>query len=132
LDIRLYEFIAAHRAEITDRCKAKVDRRLPARPSTAESDHGVPVFVSQLINALRLGLTSPEIAATALLHGQHQRLQGFSVSHVVYDYGDVCQCVTELAVEREANISANDFRLFSLCLDNAMAAGVTAYERGKT
>jgi hypothetical protein len=47
----------------------------------------------------------------------------------VYDYGDVCQSVAELAMEREANVSVNDFRLLSLCLDHAMAAAVTEYQR---
>jgi hypothetical protein len=45
------------------------------------------------------------------------------------DYGDVCQAVTELAVERGANISPNTFRLLGLCLDDAMAAAVTAHAR---
>jgi hypothetical protein len=132
VDIILHEFIAAHRDAITNRCKTKVDIRLAGRSGTVETGHGVPVFLGQLVNALCLGLASPgDIAATALLHGRSRRLQGFSISQVVYDYGDVCQSVTELAVECAATISPSDFRLLSLCLDYAIASAVTEYEHQK-
>jgi hypothetical protein len=126
----LSEFIAAHREEITDRCKTKVVLRSVVWPSTVESDHGVPVFLGQVVDALRRGLATAEITATALLHGRDRQLQGFSISQLVYDYGDVCQSVAELAIEREAKISVTDFRLLSLCLDHAMAAAVTEHQRG--
>jgi hypothetical protein len=129
LDIRLSEFIAAHREEIIDRCKMKVDLRSAAPPSLGETDHGVPLFLDQLAAALRCGLVTAVIAATAHLHGRDRRGQGFSISQVVYDYGDVCQSVTELATEQEAIISPNDFRVFSLCLDTAIATAVTEYDR---
>jgi hypothetical protein len=32
-----------------------------------------------------------EISKSAVLHGRHLLLQGFTVGQVVYDYGDVCQ-----------------------------------------
>ena len=32
------------------------------------------------------------------------------MSQVVHDYGDVCQAITELAVELDTPISTNDFR----------------------
>jgi hypothetical protein len=35
---------------------------------------------------------------------EHER-QGFTVSQVVHDYGDVCQAITELAVELNAPIT---------------------------
>ena len=38
------------------------------------------------------------------------RRQGFTVSHVVHDYGDVFQAITELAVELRAAISMDDCR----------------------
>jgi hypothetical protein len=79
----LAEFISANRDEITNRCKTKVDLRPAARLSSVKNDDGVPVFLGQLVNALRLGLINPEIAATALLHGRNRRLQGFSISQVV-------------------------------------------------
>jgi hypothetical protein len=58
--------------------------------------------------------------------------QGFTVSQVVHDYGDVCQSITELAVETHAPISAEDFRVLNGCLDNAIAGAVTEFGRERT
>ncbi len=55
--------------------------------------------------------------------------QGFTVSQVVHDYGDVCQAITELAVEMNAPISTEDFRTLNRCLDDAIAGAVTEYGR---
>ena len=88
----LHEFIEVHRDEIIRRCRAKVVTRVLPPPTKTEIEHGVPVFLDQLQDQLRLGLTStPEISKTAILHGHDLLLQGFTVSQVVHDYGDVCQ-----------------------------------------
>jgi signal transduction histidine kinase len=129
----LHEFIAVHRKEIISRCRMKVATRSVPPPSEAEIDHGVPLFLDQLIDALRLGLlSSVEIGQTAVLHGHDLLLQGFTVSQVVHDYGDVCQAITELAVELKAPISTEDFRMLNRCLDDAIAGAVTEYGRGRT
>jgi hypothetical protein len=47
----------------------------------------------------------------------------------VHDYGDVCQAITELAVELNAPISTDDFRTLNRCLDDAIAGAVTQYGR---
>jgi hypothetical protein len=88
------------------------------------------VFLDQLSDILRLGLlTSPEIGKAAIQHGHDLRHQGFSVSQVVHGYGDVCQAITELAVEMNAPISTGDFRTLNRCLDDAIAGAVTEYGR---
>src|SRR4051812_596299 len=126
----LHEFIAVNRAEIIRRCRAKGALRSIPPPATREIDHGVPVFLDQLTQALRLGLSSsPEIGWTALRHGHDLLRQGFTVSQVVHDYGDVCQAITELAVETDAPISADDFRVLNGCLDYAIAGAVTQFGR---
>ena len=126
----LHEFIAINREEIIRRCRAKVATRSVPPPTEAEIDHGVPVFLDQLVDALRLGLvSSPEIGKSAVQHGHDLLLQGFTVSQVVHDYGDVCQSITELAVEMNAPISTDDFRTLNRCLDEAIAGAVTEYGR---
>jgi hypothetical protein len=54
-------------------------------------------------------------------------LQGFTVGQVVHGYGDVCQSVTDLAMETSAPISTDDFRTLNRCLDDAIAGAVTQY-----
>jgi signal transduction histidine kinase len=126
----LHQFIAVNREEIIRRCRAKVATRSVPPPTDLEIDHGVPLFLGQLVNALRLGqVSSPEIRKSALQHGHDLLLQGFTVSQVVHDYGDVCQAITELAVEVDAPISTDDFRTLNRCLDDAIAGAVTEYGR---
>lgn len=123
----LYEFISLHRNAIIARCRAKVATRSIPPPSDAEIEHGVPLFLDQLVEALRPGGEGQDIETSARQHGLDLLRQGFTVSQVVHDYGDVCQTVTELAVETNAPISAGDFRMLNRCLDEAIAAAVTTY-----
>ena len=126
----LHEFIGANRDEIIERCRAKAASRLVTPLTGAAMEHGVPLFLDQLANALRLGLTAnPEISQSASRHGHDLLRQGFSLSQVVHDYGDVCQAITELAVEASAPISTDDFRVLNRCLDDAIAGAVTEYGR---
>jgi signal transduction histidine kinase len=52
---------------------------------------------------------------------------GYTVDQVVHDYGDLCQAITDLAVERDAPFSVDEFRTLNRCLDNAIADAVTAF-----
>jgi len=126
----LYEFIGLYREDIIRRCRAKVATRSVPPPTDAEIDHGVPLFLDQLAGVLRLGLpSSPEMVSSAVLHGHDLLRQGFTVSQVVHDYGDVCQSITELAIEMNMPVSTDDFRMLNACLDNAIADAVTQYGR---
>ena len=126
----LDEFLGVHRDEIIRRCSAKVATRSVPLSTEADVNNGVPVFLDQLRETLRLGqVTNPAISRTAIQHGHDLLRQGFTVSQVVHDYGDVCQAITELAVELEAPISTEDFRTLNRCLDDAIAGAVTEYGR---
>jgi signal transduction histidine kinase len=125
----LYEFITLNRDEIITRCRAKVATRSMPPPSEAEINHGVPLFLDQLVEMLQSGGTTFEIDKSAGQHGHDLLLQGFTVSQVVHDYGDVCQTVTDLALETNAPISTEDFRTLNRCLDEAIASAVTMYTR---
>ena len=129
-ELMLHEFIALNRDEIIRRCRAKVATRSIPPPTVAEIDHGVPLFLGQLVAALRDGGTgNDEIRRSAVHHGHDLLRQGFSVSQVVHDYGDVCQAITELALELSAPIGTEDFRTLNRCLDDAIAGAVTQYGR---
>ena len=128
----LYEFVSENREEIIERCRRKVAARSVPPPTAVEIDHGVPLFLDQLVDSLRRGLSpSAEIGKTALLHGHDLMVQGFTVSQVVHDYGDVCQSITELALETNAPIGTDDFRILNLCLDDAIAGAVTQFGRDR-
>jgi signal transduction histidine kinase len=129
----LHEFIATHRDEIIRRCRAKVATRTIPPPTVMEIDHGVPLFLDQLVAALQDGRTgTAENRRGAVQHGHDLRRQGFSVSQVVHDYGDVCQSITDLARESAAPISTEDLRTLNQCLDDAIAGAVAEYGRERT
>jgi hypothetical protein len=128
----LHEFVTVNREEIITRCRAKVATRSEPLPAKSEIDHGVPMFLDQLVIALRFGLTpDTEITNTATKHGNDLLRQGLTVSQVVHDYGDVCQAITDLAVETDKPIGTDDFRTLNRCLDDAIAAAVTEYGRNR-
>ncbi len=127
----LDRFIAANREEIVARCQARAATRL-ATPDQIASPHGVSRFLEQLEDALRRGLEpNPEIAGTAVQGGPDLLLNGTAVSQVVYDYGNVCQAVAELAVEMNASISPADFGTLNRCLEDAIVGAVTENGRAR-
>jgi hypothetical protein len=126
----LSDFIDEHRDELIGRCRAKVAKRSAPPPTEAEINHGVPLFLDQLCEELRHGPSKTyEINKSAMEHGHDLLLQKFTISQVVHDYGDVCQSVTDLAVELAAPISTDDFRTLNRCLDDAIAGAVTEFAR---
>jgi len=137
----LQDFIKTNHDKLVSMTRRKVAKRnAGSRPDALETTHGVHLFLEQLRGALQDEAkrdptkqaqpdppTNPDIAKTAALHGHDLRQLGYSVDEVVHDYGDACQAITELAVELEAPISVPDFHTLNRCLDNAIAAAVTAW-----
>jgi hypothetical protein len=67
------------------------------------------------------------MGVTAAAHGKQLLELGYTVDQVVHDYGDLCQAITDLAVERDAPFSVEEFRTLNRCLDNAIADAVTEF-----
>jgi signal transduction histidine kinase len=126
-------FITSNHDVIVARSRARV----ASRPSPGSSDgaiNGIPVFLTQLVEALGHARVSDsidheQISESACRHGNELRRAGLTIGQVVHDYGDVCQTITELSVEQGALISAEEFRTLNLCLDDAIAGAVTEYAR---
>ena len=146
----MHLFLSANRGELIARCRAKVAQRAPAGSTQDELDHGVSVFLDQLIKTLqveksvepmrsrrvsgaagggRQGLS--EIGESATHHGRELMRKGYNVDSVVHDYGDLCQSITDLAFEVDHRFEVDEFRTLNRCLDNAIANAVTefAYQR---
>jgi signal transduction histidine kinase len=142
----LHEFLDEHRTELIERCRAKVALRPAPAPTAREMEYGIPLFLGQLIDALRTVQTgsgvSPDgvgesgsaqgnaqvaIATSAAKHGGELLRSGFTVDQVVHDYGDLCQAITSLAVEKNTPIPSNEFKTLNAYLDNAIADAVTEF-----
>ena len=130
----LYEFINANREDIISRTRERVRCRPWPSVSSREIEYGVPLFLTQLAETLRLESTatpfaSDSIGSAAARHGAELLATGFDVAQVVHDYGDICQAITEIAVERKAPISVEEFHTLNRCLDTAIAEAVTEHTR---
>lgn len=137
----LHEFLISHRLDLIQHCRDKVSARFAPAGIPAVIDHGVPLFLGQLVDALanrpiaipeadESGNSNPfpaEIGQSAALHGAELLRRGFTVDQVVHDYGDICQAITELAVKLDSPIDPDDFRILNGCLDNAIAGAVTSF-----
>src|SRR6185436_4476428 len=132
----LHEFLRANRRELIDRCRRKVATRRAPRATSAELEHGIPVFLDQLANMLERGGHGPvagaptpvatgsaaelQIAQFAGIHGSELLGDGFTIDQVVHDYGDLCQSITQLAEEKSSPITVLEFGILNIRLDNAI------------
>ena len=143
----LHEFLTSNREKLIAQCHALAVTRAPVRSISKEIKHGVPIFIDQLIDTLRVEQNAlhdetaqkdsvptekqqpTEMSKTATKHGRELLERGYTIDQVVHAYGDVCQAVTELASEGDTQIDAEEFKTFNGCLDNAIAAAVTEFDR---
>jgi hypothetical protein len=137
----LHEFLTSNRDELIRRCKQREAKRAQPNHLGAATDRGVPLFMQQLVETLRFeqmgqaknfGRSEPTPAPTyigraAAVHGAEMLRLGYSIDQVVHGYGDVCQSVTEMAIEQKFGIAAEEFRTLNRCLDDAIADAVTAF-----
>jgi len=141
----LHEFLSQHTADLIDRCREKVALRSPGAPPR-ELKFGITPFLQQLIKTLRIEQTADpmdsrkvsgpaggqtafsELGETATKHGRELMTHGYTVEEVVHDYGDLCQAITDLAVELNTPIGTDEFRTLNRCLDNAIAVAVTEFD----
>jgi signal transduction histidine kinase len=126
----LHEFLHANRDKIIALARAIAAARMAPQATEAELGRGLPLFMDQLIEALRRsGSSSPTIGESAGTHAADLLRSGFTCAQVVHDYGNVGQAITELAYQTNAPITVDEFHTLNRCLDDAIAGAVTEYTR---
>jgi signal transduction histidine kinase len=144
--MHLHLFLGSNRAELIERCRVKVSARAVPGSTERELDHGISIFLDQLIKTLQVELTPnpflsrrvsgppgggkptmSEMGESAAAHGRELLDHGFTVEELVHDYGDLCQAIMDLAIFQGVEISVDEFRTFNRCLDNAIANAVTEF-----
>ena len=116
----LHELLTSHRSELIARCRNNAAKRFAPLMIPIALDHGVPLFLQQLVETLRVEQGNPhidvepeptpaatEIGRAAAVHGADLLRLGYTIDQVVHDYGDVCQSVTQLAGEENADITTH-------------------------
>lgn len=136
------EFLVNNRTELIARCIEKIIKR-PRRAATERQLlNGVQLFFDQLTRALSaeqsnapcisLAIPGSDTAAsteTSLctsMQGKALFHLGYSVEHVVQDHSDLCQAIMDLAFERGTPFSIEENQALNRCLNNALAAAVSA------
>jgi len=130
----LHAFVAANREAILARTEAKTKTWTCPAPSPSQLVDGATVFLTQLSETLRLTASAMPVSwaavrATAAGQGADLLALGFNLSQVVHGYGDICEAITELAVEQQTPIDVQEFHILNRCLDTAMAHAVTEHAR---
>ena len=132
----LHDLITTNRDAIIAKTTERATRR--ASPISIKLvENGVPRFLSQLSQTLlnegrgRVAVGGRDVAIreSALRHGAELLALGFSVSQVVFVYGDICQAVTEIAMANNTSITADEFHILNRCLDEAIAEALTEHAR---
>ena len=142
----MHVFLDDNREELIERCRAKVALRLRRTASPIQLAKGVPLFLDQLIRTLQAEdegdsessvdisgasggdtMALSEIGVSAAAHGKLLLDLGYTLEQVVHDYGDLCQAITDLAVERGAPFAIDEFRTLNRCLDNAIADAAASF-----
>ena len=142
----MHTFLANNRDDLIARCIAKVALRPRRAATAAQLSNGIPLFLTQLQRTLKAEedhqaavslkisgasggdtQSGSEMGTAAIAHGKELLRLGFTVDQVVHDYGDLCQAITDLAFERDAPFSIDEFRTLNRCLDNAIANAVAAF-----
>ena len=142
----MHNFLANNRADLIERCAAKVAKRPTRNASVAQLATGIPLFLDQLTRTLEAeqegapedgvkisgpsggaGSSLSEMGVSAAAHGKALLDLDYTVDQVVHDYGDLCQAITDLAFARDAPFSVDEFRTLNRCLDNAIADAVTEF-----
>ena len=142
----MHVFLSNNRADLVERCKAKVAERPRRAASEAQLSNGIPMVLDQLIRTLQAEEAGKQeesidisgapggdpsvrsqIGMSATAHGASLLGLGYTVDQVVHDYGDLCQAITDLAFERDAPFAIDEFRTLNRCLDNAIADAVLEF-----
>ena len=136
----MHVFLTKNRDELAQRCRVKVGARVGRSATEAQLKDGVPLFLDQLIRTLQIEQTHTPIdsrrvsgpaeggaSVSAAQNGNDLLELGLTVDQVVHDYGDLCQAIPDLAVEREAPLQIDEFRILNRYLDNAISDAVTEF-----
>ena len=132
----LYQFLAENRENILAKTRRKTDAVSQNKPTTEESQRGLPQFYDYLTGELeRAAKGLPKAAEkdegpdTTAKHGKELKRLGYTVSQVVQGYGVLAQAITEAALAAKMEVGAEESNTLNLTLDLAIAEAVTGFAK---
>ena len=104
----LYDFLTQNQDAVLALTEKKSLELAGARPSSDQLRRGLPIFYGQLLEVLRRSEGSSEWTTARIrpaesefireagIHGSELLRLGYTLSHVVHEYGSMCQSITVL------------------------------------
>lgn len=140
----LYEFLEQNQLEILSMTEKKTLHLEALSPNSDLLKQSLPIFYNQLKSALLLQKQStPSTAAKdeviraeqeglvtqeAQIHGAELMRLGYTLPHVIYTYGTLCQSINELADAKKITFTKEEFQNLNRCVDVAIAGAITGHE----
>lgn len=144
----LYDFLVQNQKEILSKTMKKTLNLEALSPDSDLLKRSLPIFYNQLKSSLLLQKEStPSTAAKdeitryeqenlvkkeAEIHGAELMRLGYTLPHVVYTYGTLCQSINELAEAQNVSFTKEEFQNLNRCLDIAIAAAITGHELSRS
>jgi K+-sensing histidine kinase KdpD len=116
----LHEFLTTNREELVRRCRAKVVKRHAPTPTALELEDGTPLFLDQLIGALRKELRAPKLSGRNGTVSLAARAAG---DRILIDVEDECGGLPDGTVEELLSISRRAVQANDGSLDVRNLAG---------
>ena len=102
----LADFIAGNREEIVTRYKSKAAMGPPSTALDAGREYTALVFIEELLGSMR-----DQRHRTPMLHRGDTVLEERLIVPRVIQYGDICQSISELAMEMNTPIDVADLAI---------------------
>jgi signal transduction histidine kinase len=130
----LYEFLVDNRERILALTRKKTVRISEDKPTTRQSERGLPEFYDHLAAELeREAKGMPKRAQrkhgpdSTARHGREMSRLGYTVSQVVDGYSVISDAITEVAKAAKAPIKRKEFGALNLALDLAIAEALDGF-----
>ncbi|HXS99688.1 MAG TPA: HAMP domain-containing sensor histidine kinase [Elusimicrobiota bacterium] len=130
----LYEFLVANRERILELTRKKTARISEDKPTTLQSERGLPEFYDHLAAELeREAKSQPKRVqrkhgpGSTARHGKEMSRLGYTVSQVVDGYAVISEAITEVAKAAKAPIKPKEFGALNLALDLAISEAVEGF-----
>lgn len=130
----LYEFLVENRERILALTRQKTARISEGKPTTVQSERGLPEFYDQLAAELvREAKGQPKRVprkhgpGSTSRHGREMSRLGYTVSQVVDGYAVISEAITEVAKAARSPIKPKEFGALNLALDLAISEAVEGF-----
>jgi PAS domain S-box-containing protein len=128
------DLLETHKEELLRRWIRAVEAAVaPAPPGLHELRDGLPVFLDELVAALRkaegqpVSSSLPDKSPIAEVHGRQRLRLGFEVEAVAREYGFLRGCLFDLLQEADLPVRLGELQLLCQCIDTAVEEAVSQY-----